>query len=187
MSGCPVPINLSIYETPDQRKIRVIIGIDPGLSGAVAALGTDGRLNVHDMPAIRIDRNGKARRDVDAAALVDLIRTMGADAVAWVERVGAMPGQGVSSMFQFGRAAGIVDGVLAALAVPISFVTPQTWRRDLHVPAGKDGSRLRASQLLPAYAGEWRRACDDGRAEAALIALYGLHHASRLSSEKSHG
>ena len=63
-----------------------------------------------------------------------------------------------------------------ALAIPLTRVSPLTWRKALQVPRGKDGSRLRASELLPAYAELWRRRRDDGRAEAALLALWGLTH-----------
>jgi crossover junction endodeoxyribonuclease RuvC len=126
------------------------------------------------MPSREVMRNGRARREIDAAGLAAILRPRRAGAAAWIERVGAMPGQGVASMFSFGRAVGAVEGVVAALAIPVSYVAPPAWRRALQVPAGKDGSRLRASQLMPAYAAAWRRACDDGRAEAALIALYGM-------------
>jgi hypothetical protein len=79
-------------------------------------------------------------------------------------------------MFAFGRGFGSILGVLAALRVPVELVTPATWKRTLSVPAGKDGARLRASQLLPAHGGHWRRAKDDGRAEASMLAWYGLAH-----------
>ena len=155
------------------QKPMTIIGVDPGQTGAVAVLGFDGALRVVDMPTVEIDRGGKARREIDVAALADLLRAIDGGQ-AWIERVAARPGQGVASMFSFGRGVGQVEGVLAALRVPVSYVTPQAWRKTLRVPDGKDGSRLRASQIMPAYAGEWRRAKDDGRAEAALIAMYGL-------------
>lgn len=150
-----------------------ILGIDPGISGALALLTALGELTVADLPTIEIERGGKAKRSIDAMALADMIRAMH-PTHAIIERVGAMPGQGVASMFSFGRSVGQIEGIVATLAVPVSYVTPQTWRRSLSVPAGKDGSRLRASQLMPAYAERWRRSRDDGRAEAALIALYGI-------------
>lgn len=151
-----------------------IIGIDPGLSGAVTILSPDGRLEVHDMPVAEVQRHGKAKREVDCAALASILRPHVGGAHACLERVGAMPGQGVTSMFAFGRAVGAVEGVLAALGVPVSYVAPVVWKRALAVPTGKDGARLRASQLMPAYAERWRRAKDDGRAESALIALYAM-------------
>ena len=74
----------------------------------------------------------------------------------------------------FGRVVGEIEDIIAALAIPVTFVRSVTWRRAFTVLAGKDGSRLRASELLPAYAERFRRKRDDGRAEAALMALWGL-------------
>lgn len=153
-----------------------LLGIDPEIDGALALLTSLGKLTVEDMPTIEVERGGKAKRQTDLASLADMIRAM-SPSHALIERVGAMPGQGVSSMFAFGRSVGQIEGIVATLAVPVSYVAPQSWRRALAVPLGKDGSRLRASQLMPAYSERWRRARDDGRAEAALIALYGLLHA----------
>ena len=154
-----------------------VLGIDPGFSGALAWLDLGGDLHVEDMPTLAIERNGKTKRDMDLAAMVELVERH-RPAFAVVERVGAMPGQGVSSMFAFGRGFGSILGVLAALRVPVELVTPATWKRTLAVPAGKDGARLRASQLLPAHGGNWRRAKDDGRAEASMLAWYGLAYLS---------
>lgn len=158
-----------------------VIGIDPGARGAIAPLTTMGELIIHDMPAVTIERGGKNKTEIDTAALANMlggiIETRGRhNLLAVVEKVGAMPGQGVTSMFAFGRSVGQIEGVLAGLKIPVSYVTPQTWQKALAVPKGKDGSRLRASQIMPAYAGEWRRAKDDGRAEAALIAMWGVLH-----------
>jgi crossover junction endodeoxyribonuclease RuvC len=123
-------------------------------------------------------RGGKTKRELDAHALARLIgdRRPGH---AFVELVGAMPGQGVSSVFAFGKSFGVVIGVLAALDVPFTFVAPVVWKRAFGVPAAKDGARARASQLMPAAAHHWTRVRDDGRAEAALIAYYGLRQLGR--------
>jgi crossover junction endodeoxyribonuclease RuvC len=152
-----------------------VLGIDPGLDGALALLTTAGELVVTDMPVLTTDRGGKSKRQADVRALADLIRTM-EPSFAVIERVGAMPGQGVASSFAFGRIAGQIEGVVATLAIPITYISPLTWRRAFNVPKGKDGSRLRASELLPVCAGRFRRKRDDGRAEAALMALWGLTH-----------
>jgi crossover junction endodeoxyribonuclease RuvC len=161
--------------------VTTIIGIDPGLTGAIAILEPDGKLTVHDMPTVEVRRHRKLKREINSAVLAGIL-TGHQLARAFVERVGAMPGQGVSSVFAFGRSTGIVEGILAARLIPVTYVAPQTWRKDQAVRAGKDGSRLRASELLPGYAVEWRRAKDDGRAEAALIALWGL-----MRGSASHG
>jgi crossover junction endodeoxyribonuclease RuvC len=88
--------------------------------------------------------------------------------------VSTSPGQGVSSTFAFGRAYGIVIGILVALGTPMTFVSPAKWKRALGVPSVKDGARARASQLLPQASSRWPLKRHDGRAEAALLALYGL-------------
>jgi crossover junction endodeoxyribonuclease RuvC len=160
----------------------IIAGIDPGLSGAVALLDAETGLviDVFDVPTLALSRGGKAKRELDAHALAG---ALGRDRIghAFVEFVGAMPGQGVSSVFAFGKAYGIAIGVLATLGVPMSYVAPVAWKRALQVPAAKDGARARASQLLPAAAGHWQRVKDDGRAEAALIAYYGVRQLGSLA------
>ena len=149
---------------------RPVLGIDPGLSGAFALFTpTTGALVVFDMPTFTLSRGGKTKRDPDATELARLVDAAGPIAHAFVESVGAMPGQGVSSVFAFGLALGI----LAANFIPLTMVAPVKWKRALGVPAEKDGARARASQLMPAHAGLWSRCKDDGRAEAALIAYYG--------------
>jgi crossover junction endodeoxyribonuclease RuvC len=163
------------------------LGIDPGFGGALAWLDLGGDLHVEDMPVLTVERNGKVKREIDLAALVALIESH-RPALAVVEHVGAMPGQGVSSMFAFGRGFGSILGALAALRVPVELIEPATWKKAVRVPAGKDGARLRASQLLPAHAGHWRRAKDDGRAEAAMLAWYGLAYlANRPGFALGHG
>jgi crossover junction endodeoxyribonuclease RuvC len=153
----------------------ILAGIDPGLSGAIALLdaATGSVLDIIDMPMLALTRGGKAKREVDAHALA---AALGRDRIGhvFIEQVGAMPGQGVSGVFAFGKAYGIAIGVLATLGVPMTFVAPQVWKRVLGVPAAKDGARARASQLMPGAAHHWQRVKDDGRAEAALIAYYGL-------------
>ena len=160
----------------------IIAGCDPGLSGAVALLdaATGAVIDILDMPTLALSRSGKAKRELDPHALAGAI---GRDRIAhaFVEQVGAMPGQGVSSVFSFGKSYGVVIGVLATLGVPMTFVAPAVWKRALQVPAAKDGARARASQLLPAAAAHWPLVKHDGRAEAALIATYGLRTLGGLS------
>ncbi|MBM3521820.1 MAG: hypothetical protein FJX57_02590 [Alphaproteobacteria bacterium] len=94
--------------------MTTVIEIDPGLSGALGVLKLDGTLSVTDMPTVTIEQNGREKREVDPAALSAIVRGLPPGAIVWLERVGAMPGQSVSSMFAFGRAVGVVEGVLAA-------------------------------------------------------------------------
>lgn len=151
----------------------MIVGIDPGASGALAFFDMQkGQLMIVDMPVIEIERGGKVKREISPHFVAAAIRDYQPN-VAWIEKVGAMPGQGVSSMFQFGRGVGMLEGVLAGLSVPVNYVTPQAWQKAVGVRGGKDGSRLRAVELFPAKAEFFARKKDDGRAEAALIAWYG--------------
>jgi crossover junction endodeoxyribonuclease RuvC len=151
----------------------IILGIDPGLSGALALYNTsDQTVEVFDMPVLELVRNGKKKGEVSAQALANLLAGRGIKA-AFLERVNAMPGQGVTSVFSFGRSTGIVEGILAAYDIPTTLVTPQAWQKAVGQRAGKDGSRERAMQLFPAQADLFQRKKDDGRSDAALIAHYG--------------
>ena len=156
--------------------MQYIIGIDPGASGAIAILDGSGKLvRVFDMPIIEVQVGKATKRRVAPYFLQDelqLYANEGARAV--VEQVGAMPGQGVSSMFAFGEAFGLVKGVLAGMRITTATVTPAKWKKDLKVNASKDGSRALAANLWPDMAGEFKRVKDDGRAEAALIAHWGI-------------
>lgn len=158
----------------------VIIGIDPGATGALAFYDTQmtlPRIRVIDMPVAVVKRGKRLVKEVDPAQLVCLIQgelnPFGGKIHAYLEKVGAMPGQGVSSMFAFGRSVGMVEGVLAGLMVPVSYVASQTWVRVMQVRGGKGGSRLRASELFPAQSDYFARVMDHGRADACLIAMFG--------------
>ena len=151
----------------------IVIGIDPGLSGAVAFYDTvEGTIEVADMPVVELSRNGKNKREISAALLSGILTRHKVEA-AFLERVNAMTGQGVTSVFSFGRSSGIVEGILAAYDIPTTLVTPQAWQKAVGQRSGKDGSRERAMQLFPAQADLFSRKKDDGRSDAALIAYYG--------------
>lgn len=159
----------------------ILLGIDPGLSGAIAEWRpATGELVVHDMPTFQLTRGGKSKREIDLYALARIVDNLSAANLAVVELVGSMPGQGASSTFAFGKAAGIALMACAANFIPIEQVAPRTWKRAMLVADGKDGSRARASALLPKHAHLWQRVKDDGRAEAALMAL----HAERLFRQR---
>ena len=130
------------------------------------------------MPVLR--HNGKNSIDAyELARLVDAaicLRLPDHIDAAFIEEVGARPGQGVTSMFSFGTSWGILRGVIAAHFIPAKLVRPQRWKSTLRVPADKNAARAAASRLMPQHAHQWTRCKDDGRAEAAMIAWYGLHH-----------
>lgn len=147
-----------------------IAGIDPGLSGAVCVFDVDkGMLTILDMPTVEV-RSGKTmKRKLSEPMLAELLRPHEIEHAA-LEQVSAMPGQGVTSMFNFGQTYGAIRGVLAGLRIPVTMVTPAKWTRDLKVSGGKHANRERAAQLFPAYAASFARVKDDGRADAALLA-----------------
>lgn len=142
-----------------------ILGIDPGLSGAVAFYfpSRPTLIASDDVPV--------AGDEVDAATLAQRIRQI-APTVAVIENVHAMPKQGVVSMFRFGRAFGAVLGVVAALGIPAHLVAPGRWKRHFRLASDKEDSRALALRLWPTSE-QFSRKRDHGRAEAALLARYG--------------
>lgn len=158
--------------------MTLFVGIDPGLSGALAFLSGE-ELDVLAMPTLTITKAKGTRRVLDLTALANIIddKTKNAAKVSvFIERVGAMPKQGVASMFSFGESYGAIKGIVAANFLPTTLVTPVTWKAKLKVSRNKDDARYRASQLMPRFAHLWSRQKDDGIAEAALIALYGQNY-----------
>jgi crossover junction endodeoxyribonuclease RuvC len=157
--------------------ITLTLGIDIGLHGAIALIDEDGRLiAVEDMPILA--DGAKGRPAVNAPLLVKIIFEAKA-ARADVELVRPRPGEGAVQGFSFGRAPGVVEGVLAAAGVPVTFVAPAQWKRAVSIKPGKDGAkdaaRSEAIRRWPAKAAMFARIRDDGRAEAALIAVAGLN------------
>ena len=147
------------------------LGIDPGLTGAVAVLDHDGQPElVADLPVIR----DRSLAWIDGAELQTLIRdaVAGRPCRAVIERVSAMPRQGVASSFTFGVAFGSVLSVVQALHLPLELVTPATWKRALGLTSDKRGSLDRARLLFPTA--DLRLAKHDGRAEALLLAHYAI-------------
>src|SRR5262249_60843507 len=95
---------------------------------------------------------------------------------AFIERAQAMPKQGASSGFKYGRATGAIEAVLVCCEIPMTIVEPTAWKKHHGLRGGdKEGGRQRALQLFPAAHGWLARKMDHGRAEAALLALYGAH------------
>ena len=148
------------------------IGIDPGISGALAWIRYGKVLKVEDMPTIP-KSTGKGLQ-VDANGLSTLLAGNGSCHV-FVEAVHAMPGQGVTSMFSFGKSAGIIEGILAAYEIPYSLITPQKWKKRFGLTGkDKDASRGLCLREHPEIADRLTRKKDNGRADAILIAKYGV-------------
>lgn len=162
--------------------MTITIGIDPGKTGAVALIDRHGQLlDVHDMPL--------AGGIVCAALLAQLEDWRSEDdyhatcegfGTAVIEDVHSMPQQGVASSFGFGRSKGVAEGVFAGAGLPLVYVAPSKWKKDLALTADKDGARRRAIELWPNQAQWFKRVKDDGRAEAALIGLWYLKHGRGL-------
>lgn len=149
----------------------IYIGIDPGLTGAVAVLRPHSS-EVHDLPTVAAGR-GTVKRELDPQGVLRLLQAAsGPDpARAVIERTSAMPGQGVASMFSMGVTRGILLASLAAAGIPYEEVAPATWKRAFNlVGADKDQSRRLALQIFPARATSLARVKDHNRAEALLLA-----------------
>lgn len=151
-----------------------VLGIDPGLSGALVLLEDGIPIEWIRTPTWV---QGKHNR-VDPYVLNSWIRTVNhgnAIKEAVVELVGAMPGQGVTSMFSFGHATGTIYGALGAFLIPIRTVTPQTWKKAAGIASGanKDAARSRASAIWPAWEALRKKGEGQAFADAALIAKFG--------------
>lgn len=153
---------------------KIILGFDPGQTGAIAAYDGTIITGLIDMPTMtRLHGKGS---QVDpytlATALIDVCA--GCNATTIIEAVSAMPGQGVSSTFHFGESVGVVLGVLGALQVPVRMVTPARWKRTAGILGrDKDAARTLAIQLHPEVADQLARKKDIGRADAVCIARFG--------------
>jgi len=150
-----------------------VIGIDPGLSGAIVILENGTPIEWTAMPTMKA---GSANR-VNASALAAFIRShlYGDEKIqAYVELVSSMPGQGVASMFSFGHSAGVLQGVLGAFEIPVTMVTPSTWKKRAGlIGQDKDASRVKAIQMFPSWRDLDKKGKGQALADAALIAIYG--------------
>lgn len=153
---------------------KIILGFDPGQSGAIAAFDGQNITGLLDMPTMpRLHGKG---HQVDPYTLTTALLNLyaGLDATAVIETVSAMPGQGVSSTFHFGESLGVVLGVLGALQIPVRMVTPSKWKKAAGLLGrDKDAARTLAIQLHPEVADQLARKKDVGRADAVCIARFG--------------
>lgn len=150
------------------------IGIDPGVTGAIAFLGLSPQDSfIIDMPTEFSGSN--RRRRVSAPQLVMELKTYWPITEAVVEDVHAMPRNGSMALFSLGRSLGVVLGVLASAGIPVKMAGARRWKKiaGLEPGADKQQSRSRALELAPHLAGELKRKCDHNRAEAFLIAMFG--------------
>ena len=151
-----------------------IIGIDPGLSGGIAILENNRVKEMFDMPVMADGKKNK--RQLNSAQLVNLLKeniSTNEDTIIVVEQVNAMPGQGVTSMFNFGQTFGAIKGICAALGLPIFFVRPAKWKKHFElINSSKDASRTKAIEMYPSIAEKLSKKKDVNKSDAILIARY---------------
>ena len=153
-----------------------IIGIDPGISGAICFF-VDGKINdVIEMPSMAEGKKNK--KQVNGNQLFNEISSRLSEikdekVCVVVEHVTAMPGQGVTSMFNFGQSFGVIKGICSAMQLPIHFVRPTKWKKYFNlINSSKDASRSRAIEIFPKASDKLKRKKDSNKADAILIASY---------------
>ena len=151
----------------------IIVGIDPGVSGAISII-RDGKISmIYDMP-IMLDGT-KSKRQINAAELANIFfqEKIGEDDKIILESVSAMPGQGVTGMFSFGQSFGVIKGVCAALKLPLHLVRPVKWKKHYNLlNSEKDASRTKVIEMYPYIAPMVSRKKDSNKADAILIGMY---------------
>ena len=151
-----------------------IIGIDPGLSGAIAILENNKVLNIFDIPVM--SEGKKNKRQLNSAQLVKLMKdniSKNEEVSVVVEQVNAMPGQGVTSMFNFGQTFGAIKGICASLGLPIFFVRPSKWKKHFElINSSKDSSRTKAIEMYPSLSNDLAKKKDVNKSDAILIARF---------------
>ena len=152
----------------------IIFGIDPGVSGAISVLEKKKVIGIFDMPTM-IDGK-KNKKQVNGAQVTNIIKERldgNKEIIVVVEHVNAMPGQGVTSMFNFGQSFGVIKGICSALNLPIYFVRPSKWKKHFNlIKTNKDASRTKVIQVYPEISSKLSRKKDSNKADAILIARY---------------
>ena len=153
----------------------LIIGIDPGISGSICFF-KDGRiLEVIEMPVMTEGKKNK--KQVNGAQIYNeflkRINKKEDEIRVVIEQVSAMPGQGVTSMFNFGQSFGILKGICSAMQLPMFFVRPAKWKKYFNlINSQKDASRTRAIEIFPYFSTELSKKKDSNKADAILIASF---------------
>lgn len=167
-----------------------VLGVDPGANGALALLTEKGLESVRDMPVATVLRGTRlSASELDVNQVMEIVSVMQPD-VCWMEYTRSHPSDSPIAAYTFGRLAGAVEAVVRSINAPFHFVSPQHWKRAMGLTIGsqattgikqtqieklrKERARVEAMRLFPASSELFRRVKDDGRAEAALIAAYGM-------------
>ena len=154
----------------------LIIGVDPGISGSICFFKEGKILSVIEMPTMTDGKKNK--RQVNGAQIyneisnrINLFEKQNIRVV--IEQVSAMPGQGVTSMFNFGQSFGILKGICSAMQIPMYFVRPAKWKKYFSlINAEKDASRTKAIEMFPYFSSQLSKKKDSNKADAILIASF---------------
>ena len=154
----------------------LIIAIDPGINGAICFFENGQVIDVLEMPTMADGKKNK--RQINGHQMYNELssRIKGYDNLninVVVEQVSAMPGQGVTSMFNFGQSFGVIKGICSAMQLPIHFVRPAKWKKYFNlIKTEKDASRTKAIEIFPYISSKLSKKKDSNKAEAILIASY---------------
>ncbi len=152
----------------------IIIGIDPGLNGAIAIMENNKVIKILEMPVM--SQGTKNKKQLNCAYLTKILTDnykLPEETSIVVEKVNAMPGQGVTSMFNFGQTFGAIKGICAALGLPIFFVTPSKWKKHFDlINVAKDASRTKVIEMYPHLSNQLTKKKDVNKSDAILIARY---------------
>ena len=154
----------------------LIIGIDPGISGSICFFNEGKIIDVIEMPTMTEGKKNK--KQVNGAQIFNVISTQikeleKKDIKIVIEQVSAMPGQGVTSMFNFGQSYGILKGICSAMQLPMYFVRPAKWKKYFNlINSEKDASRTRAIEIFPYFSSQLSRKKDSNKADAILLASF---------------
>ena len=161
----------------------LVIGIDPGISGSICFFHDGKIIDVVEMPTMTEGKKNK--KQVNGSQIFNeitaRIKKIDKDDIrVIIEQVSAMPGQGVTSMFNFGQSFGILKGICSAMQLPMYFVRPAKWKKYFNlINSEKDASRTRAIEIFPYFSGQLSRKKDSNKADAILIASF-FHETYKL-------
>ena len=154
----------------------IIVGIDPGIAGAICFFSSGNVIDVIDMPTMAEGKKNKKQvngSQIFNEILVKIGKLDKKDIKVVIEQVSAMPGQGVTSMFNFGQSYGILKGICSAMQLPMYFVRPAKWKKYFNlINSEKDASRTRAIEIFPYFSSQLSRKKDSNKADAILIASF---------------
>ncbi len=153
----------------------LIIGIDPGISGSICFFEDGKIIEVIEMPVMTEGKKNK--KQVNGAQIYNeflkRINNKNDEIRVVIEQVSAMPGQGVTSMFNFGQSYGILKGICSAMQLPMFFVRPAKWKKYFNlINSQKDASRTRAIEIFPYFSTQLSKKKDSNKADAILIASF---------------